>query len=1017
MMTQRSGANRPVMFGLLGPLEIRIHDRPVPIGGQTAQSLLAALLVDAGQVVPVSRLVEAMWADDPPATAHTQVRNRVSTLRRQIRTAGYAGEIVDSVGSGYVIRVAEGQRDIDIFEDRVRRAERLCARGDAPGAIGQLSDALALWRGPALDGLGSPALIAAARRLDERRLAVVEQRIDLEIGLDNHRHLVGELIELIDAHPWRERLISQLMLVLYRQGRQGDALQHFEKARQRLVDDLGIDPGSELVELRDRILRNDTALLAVPAGGSVPPAPVPGAMSTVTSAPRELPADVAGFAGRAPALKALDGLLPASGDDGQRGMVIAMITGTGGVGKTALALRWAHQVAERFPDGQLYINLCGYGPGRPVAPLEALAHLLSSLGVPGERIPPEESDASSLYRSLLAGRRVLLLVDNARSADQVRPLLPGSPECLVVVTSRNQLRGLVARDGAHPVNLDVLDRDDAITLLESVVGPERTGAEPTATANLTKLCGYLPLALRIAGAHLACGAPADIGAYVAGLADGNRLSALEIDDDGETAVRTVIHYSYEAAGAPERRLLRLLSLHPGRDFAAPDAAALADITVPKAATLLRRLAGTHLLQGHRAGRYTFHELLRLYARERVLSEESQAGRNAATRRLFDWYLRIADAAARLLYPQVVRLPPTATTMVSRPFTSHANAIAWLDAERANLVAVSVTAAHGQRRTAWLLADALRGDLTRRADIGDWSSVARAALTAAVKDGEHRGAATAHNSLGLISHRLGRNAKAIRQFERAGALSTVVGWTPGRASAGENMALVHRTTGRLHRAWKHHAEALSMFRAVGDRGGEVRTLEQLGLVYLSWGLLDRAAERQVAAHRIYRELGSLSGEAACLGNLGVTHHLLGQVDPAWQQLNRALELTRQLGDRLHEARVLVGLSLVHRDSGRYREAVECARVALTQAGRIGDRIGAVDALHALGSARYEQGDHHAALRDHQAALVAGRDCGYPYGLAQTRIALATTRLAAGCAPEAQEQALRAVRLARQGGFRI
>ncbi len=469
------------------------------------------------------------------------------------------------------------------------------------------------------------AVEAEAARLEEQRLAALEARIDADLACARHAVLIPELRKLVLDYPLRERLWGQLVLALYRSGRQADALSAYREIHQLLEAELGVEPGAALRRLHQRILSADAALDA-------PARSAPGARATPAPVPRQLSADVAGFTGRGEHLRRLGQLLGGDGQ-GPAALVIAAIVGTAGVGKTALAVHWAHQVAGRFADGQLYVDLRGVARRPPLPPAEALAQLLRALGVPAAQVPPELEEAAGTYRSLLAGRRVLVVLDNAASPDQVRPLLPGSPTCLVVVTSRNQLRGLVAKDDARLLTLDVLGRDEAAALVGRVIGDARVRAEPAATAELARLCAHLPLALRIAGANLADHPGQPIADYTAELAEGDRLAKLVVGGDEQTAVRSSLDLSYQRLAPPERRLFRLLGLVPGPDVSAAAAAALAGTTPERAELVLDRLALAHLLARRAPGRFAVHDLLRLYAIDRALREESEQEREVATRRL------------------------------------------------------------------------------------------------------------------------------------------------------------------------------------------------------------------------------------------------------------------------------------------------------------------------------------------------------------------------------------------------
>src|SRR6266536_3076989 len=555
--------------------------------------------------------------------------------------------------------------------------------------------------------------------------------------------------------------------------------------------------------------------------------------------PAQLPADVAGFTGRG------------------REVVISAIAGAAGVGKTALAVHWAHRVRGRF-DGQLYVDLHGYTPGSPLSPLQALAGLLGALGVAADRIPVEVEQAAGLYRSLLAERRVLVVLDNARSAEQVRPLVPGSPGCVVVVTSRDRLGGLVASHGARRLTLEVLAPEEAVGLLAQIVGLDRVRAEPEAAARLAEVCGLLPLALRVAAANLT-GQPSDhpIAGYLARLGAGNRLAELAVDGDPQAAVRTAFDCSYGVLDADARRLFGLLGLLPGPDFTSAAAAALAGVLVGRAGGVLERLAGAHLVEPRGAGRFGLHDLLRLYARQRSEQEEGVLERRQALDRLLGWYLQTADAADRLVSPEMLRLPlPTADPgLPPASFDGRADALGWLDAERPNLVsATRHAAAHGPRPVAWLLADVLRGYFWGGRHMVDWLAVANAALCAADADGDPQARAAARRNLGLAYYFLGDYVRAAEHHTGALALARQAGWVEGEAATLGNLAMVHTELGHLRQAADHHARALALNRQIGSKAGQAIALGNLGHASLRMGTLQRAVDQLTQALALAREIG-------------------------------------------------------------------------------------------------------------------------------------------------------------------
>ncbi|MFJ6152723.1 AfsR/SARP family transcriptional regulator [Micromonospora profundi] len=609
------------VFTMLGPVEVHAGDNGVALGGARNQSILAALLLDTGRVVSIRRLIDAAWGDDPPSSARAQVQNRVGVLRRLLRSEHAESELIATRGSGYQLNLDGWQLDLRQFDEAVDRANVMADGGDLAGARATLCAALQLWRGPALDGLSTPLLQTAAAQIEERRLSALERRIQLDLALGRHGELVSELTNLTGEHPYREGLQALLTLALYRSGRRAEALNAHQRVRRLLVEQIGVEPGELLRTLHGAMLRGDESLAWRP--------PVDETVVRSVAVPHELPADVALFTGQRRALAELDLLLPEAGAPA----VSAAIAGSAGVGKTALAVHWAHQVAHRFPDGQLFINLHGYAPEPPLRPTAALGVLLRSLGVRPEEVPVDVAGASAMYRSLTAGKRLLVVLDNARSAEDVRPLLPGGPGCLVLITSRDRLAGLAAREGVRRLTLGVLTPDDAGTLLARLLGEDHARAEPEAIGELASLCAYLPLALRIAVASLAHRPYRRVADLVAELRTEDRLAALAADDDDEAAIQVAFDLSYETVPPAAQRLFRLLGLAPGEDFSTATAAALSGTAPAEAELLLERLAAAHLIEEHAPGRFAFHDLLRRYAHDRAMRQHSAHQRRAALGRL------------------------------------------------------------------------------------------------------------------------------------------------------------------------------------------------------------------------------------------------------------------------------------------------------------------------------------------------------------------------------------------------
>jgi DNA-binding SARP family transcriptional activator len=616
-----------VRFRILGPLLVRSGAGWLPVPAEQQRLVLAMLLADAGRAVSIDHIVDALWGDRPPRRAVNTVQAYVLRLRRRLGD----GTLVTR-GRGYELLVGDNDLDAAVFERLVTAGRRELDRGRAEAGAARLVKALALWRGPAFaDVPVSPSLAARAMHLEQLRLIAEEDRAGALLDLGRQLEVVDDLRRLVDESPLRERRWALLMRALDGCGRRAEALHAFHRARRVLRAELGLEPGPQLREVQRAILTG--------SGSAAPEDAVPARV-----VPAQLPADVSGFTGRDGPIDLLDALLRTDGEDAGTAAVVAAIAGTAGVGKTALAVHWAHRVRDRFGDGQLYVDLRGRADGPPVRPIEALARFLRALDVPPEQIPSDVDEAGALYRSLLARRRVLVLLDNAHDAEQVRPLLPGHPHCIALVTSRDRLGGLIARDGATPLPLDALTGGEARALLARLLGGARVADEPAAVADLAAVCDNLPLALRIAAANLSARPRTGIAGYVRRLR-ADRLGGLEAGGDG---VRAAFDLSYAALPDPARRLFRLLGVVPGRDISVPAAAALAGARPAEAEPWLERLAIAHLVQEHAFGRYTLHDLLRRYAAERAQAEEPETERRRALDRLYRYHQRGAGAAAAVL---------------------------------------------------------------------------------------------------------------------------------------------------------------------------------------------------------------------------------------------------------------------------------------------------------------------------------------------------------------------------------
>jgi DNA-binding SARP family transcriptional activator len=895
-----------VEFGLLGPLLVRDGAADLAVSAPRQRVLLAALLLKAGRVVGVDELAEALWADRPPRNAAGAIHTAVLRLRSTLGPAG--AELVLTRPPGYLIDVGDEALDLLRFEVLAGSGQAAAAAGQWEQAAGALREALGLWRGEPLADVSSPLLRAReVPPLTERHLSVLASRIDADLNLGRHEEVAGELRQLAAAHPLRERFHAQLMLALYRAGRQAEALGAYQEARRLLAEELGVDPGPELRRLHQQILEADPVL-----------------MPSRSVTPAQLPGGVRHFVGRVPELRALDQLLETPGGPGT--VVISAIDGAAGVGKTALAVRFAHQAAGRFPDGQLYVNLRGFGPsGPPVTAQEAVRGFLDALGVPTVSIPAGLEAQAGLYRSLLAGKRMLIVLDNAADAAHARPLLPGAGGCLVVVTSRRQLTSLVAAEGASLLTLGLLTVGEARDLLARLLGAERIEAEPASADELVRLCARLPLALSVVAARAAARPGFPLAALAGELRGAqSRLDALAAGD-AASDVRAAFSWSYQQLTTPAARMFRLLGLHPGPDISVPAAASLAGVPPAQARRTLGELARVHLLTESAPGRFAWHDLLRDYAAEQASARDSAAGRHQAARRALDHYLHTAHSAAVLLNPARGSLDLAPPGPGARPedIADHGQALAWFRAEhRVLLAAITWAAEAGFNDLAWQLPWTTVPFFDSQVFWGDWAASQRTALAAAQRLGDRRGQARVHRDLGAACTQQGDYAAAHAHLQSALDLFTELGDHADQARVHYGLAWALECQGEYRAALGHAFRSLRTFRAAGYRVGEARALNAVGWCEALLGDYQQALDHLGQALRLYRELGEQLGESTALDSLGLAHHRLGEYHEAVRCYSRAADLRAEVGNRFRQAETLSCLGDTHQSAG-HREAARDA----------------------------------------------------------------------------------------------
>ncbi|SDE11184.1 AfsR/SARP family transcriptional regulator [Glycomyces harbinensis] len=885
-------------FRVLGPLEV-LHDGvEVPLRGPLQRRALAVLILDAGLTVPMHRFIAAMWDGEPPATARRQVQNTVAALRRALAAA----DPIEQAGDGY--RLLHARSDLSLFKAEVAQAK---SASDAESAAQLLTTALERWRGPVLAGHGGDLIASIGVGLEESRLDAAEARFDALLALGRHRETVDELRAAAAAHPHRQQFTGRLMLALYRCGDAATALRAYEDLRARLADELGIDPDRTLRETHTAILREDPGL-------DLHSAPVPPAtQSDSRISPALLPAALPGFTGREVELDRLRAL--AEGDAN-----LVVVAGTGGIGKTTLAVHWARKAADRFPDGQLYADLQGFDPhGAAVRPESVVRRFLEAFGIPAERLPDSVAAQLDLYRNMLADRRVLVVLDNAEDAAQVRPLLPGGPGNFTLATSRNLLTGLAVTEGADLVKLDVLDREQATLMLEQRVGAARVAAEPDAVQRIIAVCGGLPLALAILATRAATQPRFPLGHFadqLDGVEDG--LGAFA-EDDPLTDVRAVFSWSIASLGDEAARLFRLLGLHPGPHCTLAAAASLAGRPIAAVRPLLSRLLAASLIGEPLPDRYTVHDLLRVYAGELAAENPEEAAE--ATGRMLDHYLRSGCVAAELVTPRgrvpdLGRVPPGVLVV---PFPDRPAALAWLAAEYPvvlNLIEQSADDA------AWNLAWTTVTYLNNRARRLEIIRTQRRALSAAERLRDVSKQLYSHRMIANQSIYTGDTDASEEHLGRALALCEAAD-DLDRGNVNHHFALfVLNVKADYAKALEHERVALEAFKAAGSELGQADARNGIGRLLAHLDLperLDEALASCEEAIALLEGLGNQEAQIQVWDSIAYIHHRSGRTAEAFAVFERAIAIARSLNAVTNEAEVFVSLGRVYADLGRTAEA--------------------------------------------------------------------------------------------------
>ncbi len=1028
-------------FRLLGPVEVRDGAGAVALGGTKVRTLLAALLLAPGRIVSTERLIEAIWDDNPPPTAPAILQTYVSRLRRAIGANG--SQVIRTYPTGYLANVDGGVLDRQLFDAHSAEGRAAAATGRFTAALEEYRAAEALWRGPALDGARTASLLPEAFRLDEQRIAVVEGRVDTELALGRGPDLVGELSMLVEQFPTRESLRGQLMIALHRGGRTADALTVYRQARQALIDELGIEPGAELSSLHEAILRSDPGLLpsqpsefararTTVAQPATPPPP-PGSPAQPRDAdrpdenttpavyrPAQLPPDPTDFTGRDLVVRQLLELF----DGTHRGTAIAVVAGPGGVGKSALTIHVAHQLRTVYPDGQLHVDLRGIGPV-PASPAEVLGRFLRALQIDPNAIPTSADERMDAYRSSLAGRRMLVVLDDAANEQQVRPLLPGSSGCGVLISARNRLPGLA---GAQLVELDMLTVEEATTLLSRVAGSDRIQRAPDAADRIVLSCGRLPLAVRIAGARLAARRQWSPGLLADRLADEHRrLDELRV---GDQQIRATIEMSYRGLDGPTRTALRRLGRLGLPDFPAWVVAALLDTDPATAETVIEHLVDAHLVDytfvdqtGH--VRYRLHDLIRIYAREQAGRDEPEPDLLAAITRVLTGWLAVLGR----LIEHIVDRATSGAIQVSPPSPIRpvdpalvADALAdprsWLDTEQTSLVlAVELAAEVGLDEIAVELATMLCASGYPLNHVEDlWKRVHHVGLLAARRSADEHQEAVLVAALGQRRYEQDQFAQARRYLSEAVTLFRDLGDQRGEAASLVALGLACRDQGYLPEAQHFLRQAATPVRALDDATALAHWQRILGSVHLEQGHFvdaDAALDEALAA---YRRVGNRRGTALTLRTIGLAHRARGRLGESEQALTQALTVFRDLGDLTLEAFCLRALAKTFLRMGRAEQAQASLDAALQVHRARHDRWSEAMALRTLGELELAAGRLGPADRWLAEALAIFQEQDAILFAARTLRDIATLRQAQGEHAQARLARAEAVEVFRRYGAR-
>ncbi|WP_344502095.1 BTAD domain-containing putative transcriptional regulator [Dactylosporangium maewongense] len=1046
---------------ILGPLVVRRGGADRRFGADRQRSLLGRLALTPNEAVPRTELIDLLWPSAPPESAVNLIQTYVTRLRHllgPVAADSAQTSMLRSVPGGYMLRAGADQLDLLHFRELVERARA----AEPAAALDLLDEALALWRAEAVCDVAALATHPRAVALTDERIMAVLRHADLADQVGRHERSLAMLRALSDAHPLHEPLWGRMILALAAGGLQATALAAYAQICARLADDLGIDPGPELAEFHRRVLRQHwrseprqaiddwrasparEQAPAVPPQPSPPPPPPPPSIppqpppppsvlppsvppqpppppppaTDVTGPaadrvrPFQVPAPVGDFTGRTAQLRLLCELMR---NDVAAPVPIPVrictIAGPGGVGKTSLALQAAHLMRADFPDGHLYADLRGDGAD-PARPVDVLSQALRGLGVEAASIPTDEAECSALFRTTVSVRRLLIVLDNARDARQVRPLLPGWGGCGVIVTSR---RRMVDLEAATAVDLETMPVEDAVDLFAKIAGPSRVLADPAAAATVVRLCGRLPLAIRIAGARLASRPNWTVDTLARRLDDEvRRLDELRA---GDLQVAASLRLSYQDLSEPAAQAFRLLALDPINSWSVPAAAALLGRTERDTEDLLDDLVDSSLLQTPSPGRYVLHDLLRLYARNLSAADDGPTAQAGAIDRLYAHYAdRVAEAAQRQ-HPNMVRLP--GPDRIADRFADPAAVMAWIEVEMPQIVAiVEHVAKRGPRPLAWMLADQLRGYFFSTRLAAPWFATGQAGLDAARACDDHQAQAAMHQTLGQAAWSIGDFQEALRQYRLGLTLAESVGWSEAVGYLNHNIGLVHLALGEPEAARAAYLDALTVCREHRHQYVEAVTVNDLGMMCWELGQLALAAEYLTDALRLNEHGGNVDGEGVNRLNLGLVLREMGRYAEARIQLERSAEIYEQIGSRYGKGAMLVQLALLESAVGPTDgPVIEMARTALELTRANQDRPSEADVLVSIGALLFEAGspdEAAACIREgHELATAVAA----PYLQCRALIGLVAVHLHEGAIATAMDAAREALRLARRGGYRM